>query len=317
MKNEKLFELKNVSVEYTQGKKTLPALRSISLSGYANETIGIVGESGSGKSTLAKALLFLEKPKSGSIYFKGNELGSLKKSALRAMRKGMQMVFQDPDSSLNPRMTVYEHLIEALNTFDLLDKTAEENQINSLLELVHLPFDMAHRFPFEMSGGQKQRVAIARSLSVEPELVVLDEPLSSLDMSVRVQIIQLLKELQQKRNLGFLFISHDLSTLKFLAHKIGVLYLGTLVEFADAKTLYENPLHPYTKALLSAILIPDPKIEKKRDRIILQGAVPSPYSPPPGCPFHTRCPFAKEICKKVKPELKEVESGRQVACHLL
>jgi oligopeptide/dipeptide ABC transporter ATP-binding protein len=315
--NMPLFELNNVSVVYAHGKKKLQALQNISLSAIKNETLGIVGESGSGKSTLAKALLYLEKPQKGAVFFNGQNLGLLNSASLRSMRKGMQMVFQDPDSSLNPRMTIYEHLTEALNTHGLLDRKQQDVQIKNLLEMVQLSFDCAHRYPFEISGGQKQRVAIARAFSVEPELVVLDEPLSSLDVSVRVQIIHLLQELQQKRKLGYLFISHDLSTLRFLAHRIGVLYLGNLVEIAPTQALYEKPLHPYTQALLSAILIPDPYVEKKRERIILKGSIPSPHNPPSGCPFHTRCPFAKEICKQKRPELKEIEPGHLVACHLV
>lgn len=223
----------------------------------------------------------------------------------------MQMIFQDPDSSLNPRMTIKEHLLEAFTTHDL------PPQVNAMLKLVHLPVELADRYPYELSGGQKQRVSIARALSVEPELLVLDEPLSSLDASIRLQILDLLKELQIKLQLTYLFITHDLATLRFLAHRVAVFYLGHLVELAPVEMLYRTPLHPYTKALLSAVPIADPEKEKKRARTLLLGEPPSPLDPPTGCPFHTRCPFATALCRQEKPLLKEHQKDHFVACHFI
>ena len=312
MKKPYHFELQNVSVEYKLSKKKLVALNDISLSGHRSETIAVVGESGSGKSTLGKALLQLEKVTTGAVLFNGIDLATLSSAQLRHMRKKMQMIFQDPTSSLNPRMTVRNHLIEALTTHNLFEN---EKQVDMLLEMVHLSPEIAKRYPFELSGGQKQRISIARALSVQPELLVLDEPLSSLDVSVRAQIIKLLQELQKNFQLTYLFITHDLATLPYLAHKVAVLYLGHIVEFSAVESLYQNPLHPYTKALLSAISIPDPEKEKARTRTFLLGEPPSPLSPPSGCPFQTRCPHATNICREKKPELKEAEPGRFVACH--
>jgi oligopeptide transport system ATP-binding protein len=234
---------------------------------------------------------------------------------MRARRKEMQIIFQDPDSSFNPRMTAYEHIKIALETHNLLDPKRKLEQVHSLLELVHLPAHLGSRYPFELSGGQKQRLSLARALSVEPELLVLDEPLASLDVSVRAQIIQLLQELKNKKNLSYLFITHDISTIKQLADHVAVLYLGSLVEFAPLDSIL-TPLHPYTEALFSAAPIPDPIQERKRTRIVLPGDPPSLISPPPGCPFQTRCPHAKAICRRVAPPLREERKGHFVACHL-
>ncbi len=309
-----LYEMKNVSVEYRVGKKKLVALRDISLSSEHSQTIGVVGESGCGKSTLGKTLVYLEKPTHGKVVVSGSDLAEMSARELRHFRKNMQMIFQDPSSSFNPRMTILAHLQEALVTHELYQS---EKQIDRLLEMVQLNAEIKYSYPFELSGGQKQRISIARALSTHPKLIVLDEPLSSLDVSIRAQIIKLLIELQKEQNVGYLFITHDLATLPYLAHKIAVLYLGTIVEFSSKDLLYHNPLHPYTKALLSAVAIPDPEKERKRSRILLTGEMPSPLAPPAGCPFVTRCPFAKALCKEKRPKLREVHPNQFVACHLV
>ena len=310
-----LFELQKVDVQYCLDKKNFLGLRQLSLQGREGQTLGIVGESGCGKSTLAKTLLYLQKPSQGKVFFDGKELALLSKQELRLLRKDMQLIFQDPDASLNPRMSIQEHLKEALIAHNLLQEDVQR-QLQELLHMVQLPFEMIDRYPFQLSGGQKQRVSIARALSVKPKLLVCDEPLSSLDVSVRAQMIQLLKDLQRKQNLAYLFITHDLTTLRHLAHQIAVLYLGNLVEIGSRDSIYATPLHPYTQALLSAIAIPDPKKEKKRHRIILQGDVPSILTPPKGCVFHTRCPHAMPICKTRVPEIIEARTDHFVSCHL-
>jgi oligopeptide transport system ATP-binding protein len=306
-----LFELQNITVQYPKGKKTLTALYKISLKGYKGKTIGIVGESGSGKSTLGKVLLGLQKPTKGSVYIDGKDLASFSTKELRTLRKRVQIIFQDPDSSLNPRMTVKEHLIEAFTTHNLQVST------EALLDLVHLDPLLINRYPFELSGGQKQRVAIARALAVQPELLVLDEPLSSLDMSCRKEIMMLLQELKQKLGLSMVFITHDLPSLKYIADSVAVLYLGSIVEHLPIEALFTNPLHPYTKALLSAAPIADPIKEKERQRIILIGDIPSPFALPSGCPFHTRCPMAQAICSTQRSSLEMVQEGHEVACLLV
>lgn len=307
-----LFEIESLRVEYTLDVGIFAALRGISLKGYPGETLGVVGESGSGKSTLAKALLFLERPTSGRVLFEGKDLRSSNKTTLRLLRKGMQMIFQDPDASLNPRLTVLEHLKEPLELYSSYSQEAAFE----LLQMVHLSSAVLDKYPHELSGGQKQRVSIARALSVEPRLLVCDEPLASLDLSVSSQIVELLQELQQKKGLAYLFITHDLISLERLAHRIAVLYLGDLVELAPRASLYSKPLHPYTQGLFSAIPIPDPEQEKKRPKVMIQGEIPSALSPPPGCPFHTRCPMAHDTCKRLKPPLHELTPGHFVACHL-
>lgn len=311
-----LFELEKVSVNYRLGKTQFCALNDISLKGYSQETLGIVGESGCGKSTLAKTLLSLQKPTDGKVLFEKQDLSLLSPKDLRKKRKEMQMVFQDPDASLNPRMTIYEHLKEPLLIHNLATKESLESEIKKLLNMVQLPSQMAGNYPYQLSGGQKQRVSIARALSVMPKLIVCDEPLSALDISVSAQIILLLKELQRTNRLAYLFITHDLASLRFLAHRIIVLYLGNFVEEAPTEALYRTPLHPYTQGLMDAIAIPDPEKEKKKTRLVIKGEIPSAISPPSGCPFHTRCPMAREECKRLKPQIQEVKPKHFVACHL-
>jgi peptide/nickel transport system ATP-binding protein/oligopeptide transport system ATP-binding protein len=307
-----LFQFKNLEVQYRLSKSRFSALKDITLEGLKGETLGVVGESGCGKSTLAKALLSLEKPSSGSILYEGQDLKDLN----RKLRSSIQMIFQDPDASLNPRMTVFDHLKEALCAHTSYSKASIQDEIDTLLKMVQLPPQMKQRYPYQLSGGQKQRVSIARALSVRPKLIVCDEPLSSLDVSISAQIIQLLSELQQKRNLAYLFITHDLASLRYLAQKIAVLYLGRLMEVAPTEALYLEPLHPYTQGLLSAVPIPDPVKEKSRSRVQVKGDIPSIVTPPTGCVFHTRCPFAMPICKQVTPCLQEVKPARFVSCHL-
>lgn len=307
-----LFEFNDLEVQYTIGSTRFSALKNISLSGSAGETLGIVGESGSGKSTLAKALLALTKPSAGSILFEGEDIAKFKQK----LCSSIQMIFQDPDASLNPRMTVFDHLKEALTAHSKLSKEAILHEVETLLKMVQLPLQMKERYPYQISGGQKQRVSIARALSVKPKLIVCDEPLSSLDISISAQIIKLLADLQREQHLAYLFITHDIATLRYLAKKIAVLYLGNLMEVAPTESFYLDAMHPYSQALLSSVPIPDPVKEKSRSRVRITGEMPSIVTPPTGCVFHTRCPFAMPICKEVKPCLTEVKPNRLVACHL-
>lgn len=291
-----LYEFTDVHVRYGP----IQALQGISLQGFAGRTLGVVGESGCGKSTLARALLKLVRLSGGTIYSEGP----------------IQMVFQDPDASLNPRLSVYNHLKEALLLKARFTREGLDRAISELLELVQLTPELAKSFPYQLSGGQKQRISIARALSVQPELIVCDEPLASLDVTVSAKIIELLANLQREKNIAYLFITHDLRSLRKLAHSMAVLYLGMLVEYGPCHTLYTNPLHPYTQALQSAVPLPDPIEEKKRCRIVVQGEIPSIINPPSGCVFHTRCPFATPLCRQKRPLLREISPGHKVACHL-
>jgi oligopeptide transport system ATP-binding protein len=279
------------------------------------ETLGLVGESGCGKSTTGRAILQLYRPTSGSVQFEGVELTRLKGEALRKMRRQVQMIFQDPYASLNPRMTVGSIIGEPLDIHGLARGREKQQRVEELLRVVGLNPYFANRYPHEFSGGQRQRIGIARALAVNPSFIVCDEPISALDVSIQAQIINLLEELQDEFGLTYLFIAHDLSVVRHISDRIAVMYLGKIVELADRLELYEQPLHPYTKALLSAVPIPDPTIERKRERIILTGDVPSPVNPPPGCRFHTRCPLADTICREQEPEFREVTPGHWAACH--
>ena len=299
------------------GKVTseLVAVDDISFTLKPGETLGIVGESGCGKTTMGRTILKLHPSNGGQIIFNGKDITNAKSSELRQLRKEMQIIFQDPYSSLPPRSTVGGILTEPVNVHKIVPKSEAKEYVMRLMEQCGLRDYYYERYPHEFSGGQRQRICIARALSVKPKLVVCDEPVSALDVSIQAQIINLLKELQQSLNLTYLFISHDLSVVKFISDRIGVMYLGSMVEFGSKKDIFSNPLHPYTKALFSAI--PNPNPDVKMNRIVLNGDIPSPANPPKGCRFHTRCPYATEICKHVTPEYKEYEPEHYAACHLL
>ncbi len=281
------------------------------------ETLGLVGESGCGKSTTGRTILQLYSPTAGEVYFQGKDLAKLKGEELRKMRRNMQMIFQDPYASLNPRMTVGDIVGEPLEVHNIAKGKEKKERVQELLQIVGLNPYFVNRYPHEFSGGQRQRIGVARSLAVNPDFIVADEPISALDVSIQAQIINLLEELQEKFHLTYLFIAHDLSVVRHISDRIAVMYLGKIVELTDRTSLYANPLHPYTKALLSAVPIPDPVIEEKRERIILVGDVPSPVNPPTGCRFHTRCPLAIDICKRVDPEFRDVGGKHFVACHVV
>ncbi len=291
------------------------AVDDVSFSVKKGETLGLVGESGCGKSTTGRAILQLYKPTAGSVVFEDKELTRLGGGDLRRMRREMQMIFQDPYASLNPRMTVGSIIGEPLEIHGLAKGKEKQERVQELLRVVGLNPYFANRYPHEFSGGQRQRIGIARALAVQPSFIVCDEPISALDVSIQAQVINLLEELQGQFNLTYLFIAHDLSVVRHISDRVAVMYVGKIVEVADRNELYERPLHPYTKALLSAVPVPDPAVERKRQRIILTGDVPSPVNPPTGCRFHPRCPFAQELCREKEPELLEVEPNHWAACH--
>ncbi|MEU5690867.1 ABC transporter ATP-binding protein [Actinosynnema sp. NPDC020468] len=293
------------------------AVDGVDLSITRGETYGLVGESGCGKSTLGRAILRLSEPTGGRVVFDGTDLSSLKGESLRTMRRRMQMVFQDPMSSLDPRQSVESILVEGLRAHGL-DKGKESTgkRLRELLSAVGLPSTSLRKYPHEFSGGQRQRIGIARALAVEPDLIIADEPVSALDVSVQAQVVNLLEELQQEFGLTYLVIAHDLAVVRHISDRVGVMYLGGIVEEASSDDLYAEPLHPYTRALLSAIPVPNPEIEDRRERILLTGDLPSPANPPKGCRFHTRCPWRQATkCDTERPELREVVPGHKVACH--
>src|SRR3989338_6013827 len=322
---ETLVNVENLKVHFPVEKGTLfrktvghvRAVDGIDFSIYAGETLGLVGESGCGKSTTGRALLRLIEPTLGRVMFQGRDITKLSENNLRRERMNFQMIFQDPYASLNPRMTVGSIVAEPLRVFNIARGKALERRVHELLQLVGLDPKFIRRYPHEFSGGQRQRIGIARALALNPKFIVADEPISALDVSIQAQILNLMMDLQDKFNLTYLFIAHDLAAVRHISDRVAVMYLGHIVEIADFENIYNNPQHPYTEALLSAVPIPDPKIQKNRERIVLKGDVPSPCNPPHGCPFNTRCAYAFEHCSIKKPRLKEYAPGHHVACHLL
>ena len=289
------------------------AVDDISFTLGKGETLGLVGESGCGKSTTGRTILRLIEPTDGAIYFEGHDITNLDKSAMRALRREMQIIFQDPYASLNPRMTVGSIIGEPLEIHKIAKGAEKEERVASLLQKVGLRAEDMRKYPDEFSGGQRQRIGIARALALNPKLIVCDEPVSALDVSIQAQVINLLEDLQAEFGLSYLFIAHNLNVVEHISNRVAVMYLGQIVELASGEELYKNPQHPYTEALLSAVPIPDPTVKKKR--IILEGDVPSPINPPKGCHFHTRCMYKDKICEEVEPEFKDIGGGHWVACH--
>ena len=296
---------------------SVKAVDDISFDIFKGETLGLVGESGCGKSTVGRTILQLYRPTAGQVEFDSIDLVMQKGTDLRNIRRRLQMIFQDPYSSLNPRMTVGEIIAEPLKVHNIAKGREGLDKVRELLDMVGLSPDFVTRYPHEFSGGQRQRIAIARALAVNPEFIICDEPISALDVSIQAQIVNLLEELQSSLGLTYLFIAHDLSMVRHISHRVAVMYLGKMVELTDRDRLYDNPQHPYTKALLSAVPIPDPEVEEKRSRIIMEGDVPSPLNPPKGCNFNTRCPVAEDRCFEEDPAFKQISSGHWCACHLV
>jgi oligopeptide transport system ATP-binding protein len=318
--SDNLISINNLKVHYDVGgglfkeKKVVKAVDGVSLEIKKGETLGLVGESGCGKSTLGKALLRLTKITSGEAIYNGKDLAHLSESEMRDQRKKLQMIFQDPYASLNPRMTVGQIIGEPIRTFGLANGKNVDDLVQELMETVGMSRRFFKRYPHEFSGGQRQRIGIARALAVDPEFIVADEPISALDVSIQAQIMNLMERLQREKNLTYLFISHDLRAIRHVSDRVAVMYLGKIVELGDAKEIYKSPLHPYSKALISAVPIPNPDFEAKRQRIILKGDVPSPINPPSGCHFHTRCQFATDECKTNTPQLVQIKPNHYVSC---
>ncbi|MFD3273135.1 ABC transporter ATP-binding protein [Paenibacillus dendritiformis] len=318
MSTEPLLRISRLSKHFHLGRgQTLKAVHNISFTVRRGETLGMVGESGCGKSTAGRTILRLYEPTDGEAWYGGTNIYRLKPRQLKAFRREMQMIFQDPYASLNPRMTIMDIIGEALDIHRLADsRSARRKRVEELLHLVGLNPDHATRYPHEFSGGQRQRIGIARALAVDPKFIICDEPISALDVSIQAQVVNLLQDLQKRLGLTYLFIAHDLSMVKHISDRVAVMYLGQIVELADSGTLYAEPLHPYTRALMSAIPVPDPDIEAGKERIVLSGELPSPLHPPSGCSFRTRCPYANGTCAERKPDFREAKPGHYVACHL-
>ena len=316
-----LLEIKNLSVEYKSQrgilgeKETIHAVNNLSLDIKKGEILAVAGESGCGKSTLAKAIILLEAASNGEIIFDGKNILQMQKAELKEFRKKAQMVFQNPYASLNPKMKIFDTLKEPLKINTNLTDEEIREKVEEIMEVCGLPSYYINRYPHEFSGGQRQRIGIARALVLDPQFVICDEPVSALDVSIQSQIINLLGDLQKERNFSYIFISHDLSVVEYISNRVAVMYLGNIVELADKNEIFDNPLHPYTKALMSAIPVPDPT--RKRERIILSGDLPSPSNPPSGCKFRTRCPMACDKCAKEAPEYRDIGGGHFVACHLV
>lgn len=321
IKSEKLFEVRNLSKHFVSkgaaiGAKPLVvrAVNDVSFDVMDGETLGLVGESGCGKSTTGRLLIKLLDPTSGSIFYKGQDIASLKDRQMRALRKDLQIIFQDPFSSLNPRMTCIDIISEPLKVHTKMTKAERRENAYELMKTVGLPKEYGLRYPHEFSGGQRQRIGIARALSLNPKFIVCDEPVSALDVSVQSQVLNLIQKLQDDYGLTYLFIAHGLNVVKYISDRVGVMYLGSILEMADSDELYQNPLHPYTQSLISAI--PETDIDSRKERILLEGDVPSPTQLPSGCPFHTRCRHVMDTCRETRPEYREASSGHCVACHL-
>lgn len=303
---------------FRRKKKPIKAVDGISFEIYQGETLGLVGESGCGKTTTGNAILQLYRPTAGTVTFDGQELTELRGEKLRNKRQHMQMIFQDPYSSLNPRWTISRIISEPMRVHQLYPSRKKRmNRVRELLEMVQINLSYLNRYPHEFSGGQRQRIGVARALASNPAFIVCDEPISALDVSIQAQVVNLLEDLQQKLGLTYLFIAHDLSMVRQICDRVAVMYLGKILEIAEKESLYENPLHPYTQALLSAIPIPDPVITRQRKRILLSGDPPSPADPPTGCRFHTRCSYMEERCRVEEPPLRTIEPNHQVACHFV
>lgn len=319
MNTQNLVEVKNLCKYFKVGKKQiLKAVDNVSFNIRKGETLGLVGESGCGKTTCGRTIIKLYDATSGEVLFDGKDISKIKsREENLKFKKNAQIIFQDPYASLDPRMTIGEIIAEGIDVHYKLDTKAKNEKVNELLLKVGLTTDYANRFAHELSGGQRQRIGIARALAVEPQFIVCDEPISALDVSIQAQIVNLLIKLQKEAGLTYLFISHDLSMVKHISDRVGVMYLGSMVELASNHDLYDEPMHPYTKALISAIPIADPDVEASRERIKLEGEIPSPINTPPGCKFRQRCPYAKDICAQSAPEFKEVKPNHFVACHMV
>ncbi|ARI75590.1 ABC transporter ATP-binding protein [Halobacillus mangrovi] len=318
MSPHKTLEVKNLKKHFSLGKgKTLKAVDGVSFDIYKGETFGLVGESGCGKSTTGRTIMNLYNKTDGEVIYEGQSVHHLSEKEQFLLKRRMQMIFQDPYASLNPRSTVAEIISEPMEIHNLFSSNKERMaRVYELLEEVGLNRDHANRYPHEFSGGQRQRIGIARALALDPDIIIADEPISALDVSVQAQVVNLLERLQDEKGLTYLFIAHDLSMVQHISDRIGVMYLGHMVELTSSEQLYDKPLHPYTKALLSAIPIPDPDIEDQREQVIIEGEIPSPIDPPSGCVFRTRCPMAMDVCAKKAPVWQEVEKEHYVACHL-